>query len=376
MMSDRDRLLNRLSRIREAKSRRERLSGEELSVKSLPGWTELAPRLYAREITFPSPLEESYNNPLLLEDPVNSGDLIFYDCETTGLSGGAGTVIFLIGFGYHHDGQFTVLQYFLADFPGEIDFLKAVESFISSGKIFLSYNGRAFDSHLLRTRFLLKKLRFPPFKEIDLLYPSRRLWKTLLPDCSLGTIETRVLSVHREIDIPGMLVPLRYFDYLRTNNSSLLTEVFHHHQQDILSLAVLFHQIESLEEQEQPFVDFRGMGNLLLSRDKQKGAAYLHQAAENGDVKAAHDLGRYLKRQGEWDEAVTLWETSWNSWKDFPSALELAKYLEHHSRDWQEALAITEEMLRVLEAGNGRTREELLHRRERLRRKLSINEGN
>jgi hypothetical protein len=93
-------------------------------------------------------------------------------------------------------------------------------------------------------------------------------------------------------------------------------------------------------------------------------------------VKAVRDLGRYLKRRGEWDEAVTLWETSWNRWKDFSSALELAKYLEHRARDWQGGLAITEEMLRVLEAGNGRTRKELLHRRERLLRKLSINEGN
>jgi hypothetical protein len=173
-----------------------------------------------------------------------------------------------------------------------------------------------------------------------------------------------------------MLVPLRYFDYLRTNNSSLLTEVFHHHQQDILSLAILFHQIESLEKQEQPFVDFRGMGNLLLSRGRSKGAAYLRRAVENGDMKAAHDLGRYLKRRGEWGEAVTVWEKSWNRWKDFSSALELAKYLEHRTRDWQGALAITEEMLRVLEAGNGRARGELLHRRERLQRKLSICEGN
>ena len=42
---------------------------------------------------------------------------LFFDIETTGLSGGAGMVAFLCGFGFFHDDCFRVIQYFLPDYP-------------------------------------------------------------------------------------------------------------------------------------------------------------------------------------------------------------------------------------------------------------------
>ena len=40
-------------------------------------------------------------------------DILFLDTETTGLSGGAGTVAFLVGVGYFEDGQLIVSQYLM-----------------------------------------------------------------------------------------------------------------------------------------------------------------------------------------------------------------------------------------------------------------------
>ena len=49
-------------------------------------------------------------------------ELVFYDTETTGLSGGAGTVIFLFGAAWCEGRDLAVEQLFLSDFPGETGF--------------------------------------------------------------------------------------------------------------------------------------------------------------------------------------------------------------------------------------------------------------
>ena len=44
---------------------------------------------------------------------------LFLDTETTGLSGGTGTVAFLTGIGYFEDDSFVVEQDFMRDYPEE-----------------------------------------------------------------------------------------------------------------------------------------------------------------------------------------------------------------------------------------------------------------
>ena len=45
--------------------------------------------------------------------------LVFFDLETTGLSGGAGTVAFVVGFGCFQGSRFHVWQFVLPSFAGE-----------------------------------------------------------------------------------------------------------------------------------------------------------------------------------------------------------------------------------------------------------------
>ena len=60
--------------------------------------------------------------------------LVCFDLETTGLSGGAGTYAFLVGFGYFDDEGFRTRQFFLRGFGEERALLHAVEEEIALGE--------------------------------------------------------------------------------------------------------------------------------------------------------------------------------------------------------------------------------------------------
>ena len=51
---------------------------------------------------------------------------VFLDTETTGLAGGAGTYVFLVGVGYFEGDQFCVRQYFMRDFNEERGVVKNI----------------------------------------------------------------------------------------------------------------------------------------------------------------------------------------------------------------------------------------------------------
>ncbi|MCP4295622.1 MAG: hypothetical protein GY786_08455, partial [Proteobacteria bacterium] len=96
---------------------------DETSTEPLPGWERISPMVWKRSVEMNNPLTEPFNNSLLLPDGATPDECIFYDTETTGLSTGAGTIPFLIGIGRLKRGCFEVVQYFLLDYPGEIEML-------------------------------------------------------------------------------------------------------------------------------------------------------------------------------------------------------------------------------------------------------------
>jgi uncharacterized protein YprB with RNaseH-like and TPR domain len=176
-------------------------------------------------------------------------DLLFFDLETTGLSGGAGTVAFLAAFGrFARAGNgggagllLRITQYLLLDYPGENDFLEALlGEFGGKQQVVVSYNGKCFDSQILKTRCLLNAIHPPCYHHVDLLHPARRLWKSVLEDCSQKTIETNILGLQREGDIPGALAPEIWFDFLKTGETERLTGICDHNCRDIAGLASIF----------------------------------------------------------------------------------------------------------------------------------------
>ncbi|MFN8421939.1 MAG: ribonuclease H-like domain-containing protein [Anaerolineae bacterium] len=49
-----------------------------------------------------------------------------------------------------------------------------------------------------------------------------------MASCALQSLERHILDLEREDDVPGWLVPERYFRYQSDGDARLLVGVFHH----------------------------------------------------------------------------------------------------------------------------------------------------
>ncbi len=76
----------------------------------------------------------------------------YFDTETTGLSTGAGTVIFLAGIARVDGDRIHARQYLLPDFPYEPPLLRAVARDLATSPRIVTYNGRGFDLPMLAAR--------------------------------------------------------------------------------------------------------------------------------------------------------------------------------------------------------------------------------
>jgi hypothetical protein len=88
-------------------------------------------------------------------------ELCFFDLETTGLAGGAGTQAFLVGTAVLEDGGIRVRQFLLPGFQHERALLTMVADWQASHGTLVTFNGRTFDVPLIETRYLLHRLQFP-----------------------------------------------------------------------------------------------------------------------------------------------------------------------------------------------------------------------
>jgi uncharacterized protein YprB with RNaseH-like and TPR domain len=299
-------------------------------------------------------------------------DLVFYDTETTGLSGGAGTVIFLFGAAWCEGRDLAVEQLFLSDFPGEPDFLLAVRDLLAPRRAFVSYNGKTFDSPLLRTRFRMNRITWEPGPQVDLLHHSRRLWKSVVGDCSLRSMESHVLGFTRGLDVAGEDIPLIWLEFLRSGRPGILPAVFDHNVLDIVSLARLYDHIGGLLTGARPpaRVDERALGSWLIRAGDPSGAALLEQAFRRGSEPSGVALALHHKRRHEWERAAEVWSGILSGTRSLRAAIELAKHHEHRTRRHEEALLLVETALSWNLPLDGQTRREIIKRRERLRRKL------
>ena len=335
------------------------------------GWKKTAEMVFERETVLNIKLPEVVSNILLDENAPEAGipasQFVFYDTETTGLSAGAGNIVFLTGFGEALPGtdigvdvdtaaDFRISQIFLSDFPGEPAFLERLKDFISPEKIYVSYNGKSFDANILRTRFTMNAMQADFGYQLDLLYSSRRLWKNIIGCCSLGDIERRVLDKHRELDVPGFMVPDLYFDFIRGGRWDTIEGVLAHHLEDIASLAELLTVHEQLfNEAGNPpevrqagstdYYDSLGLASLLLNKKPLAAAAVLTSAWEHGNHRAGIELSLIHKRAGHWGQAVQIWENLWHTGRSIFAGTELSKYYEHRAHRPAEALKLTEDML-------------------------------
>jgi hypothetical protein len=173
---------------------------------------------------------------------------IFIDLETTGLSGGAGTVAFLVGCGYFDLGAFQVRQFLLTSYASERALLYALADFFDGADLIVTYNGKTFDVPVMETRWLFHRLQMPlaSVPHFDVLHPARRLWRARVragdPDdsgCRLTTLERTLFNVTRVGDVGGFEIPGRFFQFLRSGDPRPLEPVLEHNRLDLVSLAAV-----------------------------------------------------------------------------------------------------------------------------------------
>jgi len=277
--------------------------------------------------------------PLLTSAAPASPPFLFFDIETTGLSGGAGTYAFLVGCAWFcDDGAFLTRQYVLVNHHDERPMLESVAGELARAGTLVTFNGKSFDAPVLEMRYMFHRLQWPGARlpHLDVLHPARLFWGTAsarlkadttnppreasadhrrlvrlrakrygetsttleersrggggYPDaaaestprsCSLLALEQQILGANREGDVPGFEIPARYFQFLRNGDARPLGAVFEHNRLDLLSLAGLTARL------------------LQLLHDGPGKAQDAHEALA---------LGRVYQRGGLEDRAVEAFE--------------------------------------------------------------------
>jgi len=325
-------------------------------------------------------------------EPLDLSSAVFLDLETTGLAGGTGTVPFLVGLGYYREDRFKVAQFFLGEMAEEGRLIREVSQFFKDMdfRSVITYNGKAFDIPLLETRFALHRAPFPvrDLPHLDFLFSARNLWKHKYDNCRLFNLAQQIAQAERAEDIPGAEIPLRYFQYIRTGDFSLIEPILYHNQEDLLSLlsvvvagAVLVDRNrEAAERGDTDALDLYGVAKLFESAgDTSRSAALLEKALKGrlpADVShtARKKLSHHFKKNQAWDKAVPLWQDM-SAKDDVLSFRELSMYFEHKAKDYDEAIRVAEEGLSVSIGRSMADQKDFEKRLERLRGKVRKQKG-
>jgi uncharacterized protein YprB with RNaseH-like and TPR domain len=234
--------------------------------REVPG-EEISPGLRLIETHLPMPAPD-YDLPLAFAkrhgESVAPRNLLFFDTETTGLAGGTGTRAFMIGaadwrIDSRHGDGLRVRQLLMTTMAAEAAMLEAFAGWLQEKDTVLSsYNGRCYDSPLLKTRYRLARKDDPiaPLDHVDLLFPTRRRYRGTWENCRLATIERELLRIVREDDLPGSEAPAAWLNYLRGGSARNLRRVAAHNHQDVVTLALLMLRLVEVEAVGEEIVAF------------------------------------------------------------------------------------------------------------------------
>jgi uncharacterized protein YprB with RNaseH-like and TPR domain len=182
-----------------------------------------------------------------LED-ARAEDLVFFDIESTGL---AYSPLFLIGAMVWEDGGFVVRQLLARNYAEEGAVIASFADVCRGRRMLVSFNGKSFDLPSIRVRAAATRVDLSgrPEAHFDLLHECRRVWRDVLPDCKLQTLELRVCQRLRRGDIPSAEIPRAYHAYVRTADAWEIVEVLKHNMLDLVTLADLMTRLPPLEEE-------------------------------------------------------------------------------------------------------------------------------
>jgi uncharacterized protein len=333
--------------------------------------------------------DASFTHPLSSKGH-EASDLFFFDTETTGLSGGTGHVIFLLGHARVYEDRVVVRQHFLPHPGAEVALYQSFLSEVDYTTL-VTYNGKAFDWPKVKTRHTLIRdavPKLPAFGHFDLYHASRRMWKQKLESVRLSNVEKEILQIEREEDVPGFLAPMMYMDFLSTPHPDRIFPVFLHNELDVLSLICLYiHLSKQLLEAPQLKDAFEQLetARWLETLGETDAAKNVYERVAKKETKeswqAKWQLSLLYKKEKRYEEAVDIWKELWqhgsDTWK-MKAGVELAKAYEHYFRDvhqaYHYATSVYERwktLSRSYKQRNTAQELELIRRIERLKRKIS-----
>jgi uncharacterized protein len=360
----------------------------------LAGWDRLGEMAWSRTLRYPNSLPGSLDPAVFaplrrtrgrvppsargaearVEARIDAARLRLFDLETTGLSGGTGTVAFLAAVGRVAEGEFELTQVFLEDYPGEPAFLARLLPLLAGDAAIVSYNGKAFDMPLLRTRCVMNGLPPPePALHIDALFASRRLWRRVHGGASLGLLEREVLGIEREADLPGAMIPEAWLAFARDSGREaghpLMPLVLSHNADDVVGLARLVARVQDVFDDPRPQagLDRFGLGRTLISAGRDgEGEELLEAALGDGDEGAGLVLSMRYRRAARVEDCLRVAGTLPATYR---CAVERAKLFERLAGDPGEAMRWAKEALML--ASTQAEREAAGRRLARLSRKAS-----
>jgi uncharacterized protein len=307
---------------------------------------------------------------LLALDPglagCDPGRALFLDTETTGLAGGAGTVAFLVGLAWWHEGALVLEQLLVRALGEEAPMLERLAERVRQASMLVTFNGKSFDMPLLRTRFVMARLSAPAEPpHLDLLHVARRVHrKRMKHGCRLVAIEREVLGFERVDDVESGDVSACYLHFLRTGEAAALLGVIEHNAWDVVAMAALMGLYG------EPLHGSLGAGDLVgVARTLHRAGALdralvvAHAAVEQGaapeSLRARADIA---KARGDRARALADFEALGAAVDDASVRLELAKLYEHWVKQPTRALE-------WVARGTGETPERARKRSDRLARK-------
>lgn len=295
--------------------------------------------------------------------------VLYVDLETTSLSGGAGTVPFLVGCAWADGEGVHLRQFFLPSFSAERALLSAVADLVDETDCLVTFNGRTFDMPVIEVRGAFHRVAVPlcSLPHLDLLPAARRLWRTasLAGDgsCRLIALEQALVGLAREGDVPSWEIPSRYFAFIRRGDTSGLAAVFHHNRFDLLTLAALTararHLVQNGIEVPASAGERLGLGRLYqragrlaaaeasyrAAADDPAAERVLRAAAWRGVAMLCRSSRRYAEAAAAWEQVVACEPRETVSAREAREAL--AIHHEHRARDLEQARAHAQQALTI-----------------------------
>lgn len=297
-------------------------------------------------------------NAFYPEQEAELEQFLFLDLETTGLGSGTGNIPFMVGLAFWENEQFVVQQALIRHPAEERAMLAYLHRLTAHFSHLVTYNGKSFDWPLLHSRYMLNGMRETIWQplHIDLLHPSRAIWRNTLESCKLSHIEKMRLGIIRVDDLPGSEAPARYFNFLSSGDPSELEDVYKHNEIDMMSLVTLairfghllsnedvrtiVQQPSEPEELVRTGLWLEKMGRFLYSKQLFQLAAHIpQQSSQTIMMLAMRD-----KKYNEMQRALMLWEKivmtsgAFASRTQVEAAIELSMYYEHKAKQPLQAL--------------------------------------